>query len=194
MKSLKKSNGNLALKKAIQMNPLQPGDPHWTTKSLVRGLLTDVERLRPGTKGLGRDLVTIEARLEHEGVSFLAVTFVNLGKAIDHGLSSGHFVCPQGLKRSCGSMNPLLFRGIIDDMFNPVTGDLEGGDLTLEVSLIRQLLYFLEEVLYGEFSSNQTRLLSQTVLREMRSQDPGHSPVSKRSHFPCFFFGLENSR
>jgi hypothetical protein len=117
------------------------------SKRILRSLLTDVERLRPGTKGLERDLVTLEARLEHENISFLAVALCNLGKALDKGLSEGTFVCPVGFRRPSGSKLPCLFRGIFNDVFDSVTGDLvKGRDSTEDVKILRQLLFFLEKV------------------------------------------------
>jgi hypothetical protein len=103
--------------------------------------------LRPGTKGLEHDLVTLEARMEHEGVSLLTVTLGLLGKAVDHGLAKGTFTCPVGFKKAKGSMIPLLFSGVMGDVFDPLTGDLDKGrDCTEDVLILRQLLYFLEEV------------------------------------------------
>lgn len=122
----------------------------WITKSILRSLLTDVERLRPGTKGLERDLVTLEARIEHEGVSFVATALVNLGKAFTKGLSDGRFLLPVGWKHPKGSKLPCLFKGIFEDVFDSTTGDLvKGRDSTGDVEILCQLLFFLEEVQTG---------------------------------------------
>lgn len=135
------------LSKVISSRPLSQSDPLFIHKSILRSLLTDVDRLRPGTKGLDRDLITLEARLEHEGVSFLSVTLCTLGKAFDKGLSEGTFTCPVGLKKAKGSMIPLIFSGVMGDVFDPSTGDLvKGRDCREDVFILRQLLYFLEEV------------------------------------------------
>lgn len=119
----------------------------WITKSILRSLLIDVERLRPGTKGLERDLVTLEARVEHEGVSFVATALVALGKAFLKGLEEGRFTAPVGFKRPKGSKIPCLFKGIFGEVFDPVTGDLvKERDSTEDVKILCQLLFFLEEV------------------------------------------------
>lgn len=119
----------------------------WITKSILRSLLIDVERLRPGTKGLERDLVTLEARVEHEGVSFVATALVALGKAFLKGLEEGRFTAPIGFKRPKGSKIPCLFKGIFGEVFDSVTGDLvKDRDLTEDVKILCQLLFFLEEV------------------------------------------------
>lgn len=130
--------------------PLSRKDPYFVHKSILRSLLTDVERFLPGTKGLDRDLVTFEARLEHEGIGFFAVALSSLGKALDQGLSDGRFTIPTGFKSRKGQKIPLLLGGIFCEVFDPSTGDLVRGEsLTLRVSLLRQLLYFLEEIYSG---------------------------------------------
>lgn len=55
---------------------------------LLRSLLTDVKRLHPEVRGLDRDLLTIEARVEHEGIGFLTIALPSLGKRLDTSLSS----------------------------------------------------------------------------------------------------------
>lgn len=143
MKSLRKSKRTCSLSEAVRQYPLRKTDKFVSHKSILRGLLTDVDRFLPGTVGLGRDLVTIEARLEHEGVSFLAVTLATLGKAFDKGLASGSFACPEGLKTAQGMKIPELLQGIFCVVFDPSTGDLiRTRSLVVEVSLIRQLLFF----------------------------------------------------
>lgn len=135
------------LSKEISSRPLKQDDPYFIHKSILRSLLTDVDRLRPGTKGLDRDLVTLEARMEHEGASLLTHTLGILGKALDEGLAKGTFTCPVGFKKAKGSMIPLIYSGVMRDVFDPSTGDLvKGRDCREDVFILRQLLYFLEEV------------------------------------------------
>lgn len=114
-------------------------------KGILRSLLTDVNRLLPGTEGLGRDLVTLEARIEHEGVAFLATTLSALDEALLRGLTSGTFVCPAGFKRRAGEAIPMLFSGMFDKVFDTYTGRLERVNCGEALSLLRQLLTFLEE-------------------------------------------------
>lgn len=136
----------LTLKTVLGKFPLCPTEKHYVTKSILRSLLLDIERLRPGTKGLGRDLITLEARLENEGASFLATNLCTLGKAVESGLEWGMFVCPKGFKRPKGSKNPSLLMGIFDDVFDRTTGFLKDRDCEGDLHLLRQLLFFLEEV------------------------------------------------
>jgi hypothetical protein len=116
-------------------------------KSVLKSLLADVSRLLPGTKGLERDLVTLETRLEHEGIGFLSIALGTLGRALDQGLEHGTFTTPYGFKHRKGEKIPSLLGGVFCKVFDSKTGDfIKGVDLTLEVSLLRQVLFFLEEV------------------------------------------------
>jgi hypothetical protein len=147
MKSLPRTKVGTPLQQVISERPLAKTDPNLIHKGILRSLLTDVDRLRPGTKGLGRDLVTLEARIEHEGISILTVTLGYLGKAIEKGLAEGTFTCPKGFKRGRGSKIPLLYSGVLGDVFDSITGDLvKERDCTEDVLILRQLLYFLEKV------------------------------------------------
>lgn len=169
MKSLQDENGLIVSEVLRNSKPLSCNDPFYVQKSLLRSLLVDIGRFLPGTRGLARDLVTLEARLEHEGTSFLAVALSSLGKALDRGLSDGRFACPEGFKTAHGKKIPLLFGGIFCKVFNDTTGDLESVvSVTLEVSLLRQLLYFLEEVYSGSGFGPKARSESESRLREMR--------------------------
>lgn len=143
-------------------------DPYYVQKSILRSLLTDVNRLRPGTKGLGCDLVTLEARLEHEGIGFLSVALCNLGKAFDKGLSLGFITTPVGLKKAKGEVIPLLMRGIIGDVFHPITGILDKDrDCTEDVKILRQLLYFLEEAPDSRYSNCEVRVQGNKELHDV---------------------------
>lgn len=140
----------------------------WITKSILRSLLTDVERLRPGTKGLERDLITLEARIEHEGVSFLATALVTLGKAFLKGIDEGRFFCPIGFKRPKGSKLPCIFRGIFEDVFDSATGDLvKERDSTEDVKILCQLLFFLEKVHAANDSGREAEVQGDLFFHEV---------------------------
>lgn len=116
--------------------------------TILRALHTDVYRLRPGTKGLDRDYVTLRARIEHEGPSFLGTALCSLGKALDKALAEGVFTCPMGFKRARGSKLPLLYGGIFCDVFDSSTGILKENSQPEDVKILRQLLFFLEKACY----------------------------------------------
>lgn len=129
------------------MRPLSKDDPYRVSKSILRSLLTDVDRLRPGTVGLGRDLITLEARIDHEGEGFLSVSLIALYKAFLEGLEWGHFTTPVGFKQAKGKV-PLLFRGIFGDVFDITTGHQIKEATAEEVLLLGQLCTFLVEAPY----------------------------------------------
>lgn len=106
---------------------------------VLRSLLDDIQRFLPCVEGLQRDLVTLEARFEHEGLGFLSDALCTLGKALDQGLSTGTFTCPPGFARKMKI--PKLLSGVFCKVFDPTTGKLL-EECTLEVSLLRQFLFF----------------------------------------------------
>lgn len=137
------------------------------TKGILRSLLTDVKRLLPWTSGLGRDLYTLEARLEHEGVAFLATTLANLDEAVLNGLTYGRFVCPVGLNKARGKAIPTLLSGMLSHVFDDVTGDRLEGLTNVEVlSLLRQVLTFLEEASSSRYKSSQALISALDEIRQ----------------------------
>lgn len=153
MKSLKpKTKGSSNILTLDRLAAKYGGNNYHVFRAILCGLLADVSRLRPGTKGLDRDLVTLEARIEHEGIAFLGTSLCTLGDALDRGLSTGTFCCPVGFKTQRGSKIPRLFGGIFSDVFDSKTGQLKERDCTEDVKILRQLLFFLQEALAG-FSS-----------------------------------------
>lgn len=153
---------------------------------ILRALLDDTKRFLPGTKGLQRDIVTLEARLEHEGISVLSVALATLGKSFDKGISDGHFTCPVGFKKLKGKKIPALFSGIFCAVFDAETGLLKVGDLTLEISLLRQLLYFLEEACYDGFFGRKARDTCESKLYACQLESTGNRNLFPRPTCACF--------
>lgn len=150
MKSLKpKTAGRHSFAVTARNADRYGNESYHVFRSILCGLMTDVIRLRPGTKGLERDLVTLEARIEHEGIAFLGTSLCTLGDALDRGLSTGTFRCPTGFKTQKGSKIPRLFGGIFSDVFDQYTGQLKERDCTEDVKILRQLLFFLQEACTG---------------------------------------------
>lgn len=146
MKSLKPKTADRSSFAVTTRNAEKYGEESYHIfRSILCSLMTDVTRLRPGTKGLERDLVTLEARIEHEGIAFLGTSLCTLGDALDRGLSTGTFRCPAGFKTQKGSKIPRLFGGIFSDVFDQYTGQLKERDCTEDVKILRQLLFFLQE-------------------------------------------------
>lgn len=154
---------------------------------ILRGLVVDTTRFLPGVKGLQRDLVTLEARLENEGVAVLSVALANLGKALDKGISEESFACPVGFKKAKGGKIPLLFSGIFCIVFDSSTGLLaKDRDLTLEISLLRQLLYFLEEACYDGVFGREIEEQSHSELYARELEHTGNRCLMPRPTCACF--------
>jgi hypothetical protein len=107
---------------------------------LLTHLFTDVKRLVPHVKGLDRDIITIEARFEHEGYSFLSVAFSTLCDALDEGLTKGRFTCPTGFKRIRQGALPKLFSGLLCDVFDAMTGHLKQDPDLGSIKCLREIL------------------------------------------------------
>jgi hypothetical protein len=112
-------------------------------KGLLRCLLNDVKRLHPEVKGLDRDLHTIEARFENEGVGFLSAALPALGKQLDRSLDEGRMTTTPGFAKR-GAI-PVLFQGMFCHIFDTKTGLLKSCDISLIKSL-RQILYFFKKL------------------------------------------------
>lgn len=87
-----------------------------------------------------KDLHTLAERLESEGSSFVKVTLPQLGKALDIGLVTGHFLCPANFKRIRGTCLPIFCGRVFQRIF-------KGEDGTLLVSPDPCSIYFLRQFL-----------------------------------------------
>jgi len=110
--------------------------------SLIASLFEDLKRMHPDAKGLDRDLTSIQNRVKHEGYGFLAIALPTLGRALDKALDEGLFTCPIGFKSGRLAI-PLLFSGMLCDVFHPRTGEiLERPRFDVVLSLRQALLQF----------------------------------------------------
>lgn len=163
------------------------GGANVVAMKILRGLAADTASFLSGTKGLQRDLVTLEARLEHEGVAVLSVALATLGKALDKGISEGCFTCPVGFKKAKGGKIPALFSGIFCVVFDSNTGLLvKERDLTLEISLLRQLLYFLEEACHDGVFGREAEEFCCASLYARQSKHQRSLYVSAQPTCACF--------
>lgn len=107
---------------------------------LLTHLFADVKRLVPHVKGLDRDIITIKARFEHEGYSFLSVAFSAYCDAIDDGLTKGRFTCPTGFRKIRKGAIPRLFSGLLCDVFDAMTGHLKQDPDLGSIKCLREVL------------------------------------------------------
>jgi hypothetical protein len=113
---------------------------------LLQYLLTDVKRLEPDVKGLDRDIITIKARFEHEGIGFLSNALSTLCDALDQGLALGQFSCPSGFARIRQGALPKLFQGLLREVFECKTGSLKEAPNIGAIKCLREVLRFFKKV------------------------------------------------
>lgn len=114
---------------------------------LIRSLFHDLERLHPGVSGLGRDLLTIEARVKDEGDGFLSVALPAYGKIFDQSLANGRMASVPGFSRVRNGQIPRFLSGIVSHVFDSKTGLLKDTPATDCILTIRQLSYLCKKYL-----------------------------------------------
>jgi len=127
-----------------------------------------------------RDIKTVAGRIEHEGLSFFAITLADLGKAVQKWLDSGIVDSSQysafAFKRRQGHDTglPAFLWGFLSRVFDPVSGVLLEDPDVEAIYAIRQLTLFFskialpEESLAGNSQEGRGRK-AVTPLRERRA-------------------------
>nr|UJQ85654.1 MAG: hypothetical protein 3 [Leviviridae sp.] len=97
-----------------------------------------------------RDQTTVANRIEHEGLSFLAITLASFGKAVEKWLDQG-FVVPSdasSFKRGKGHRNglPAFLSGFLARVFDPVSGVLYHEPDIEAIYAIRQLTLMFSKI------------------------------------------------
>jgi len=111
------------------------------------------------------DIKTVESRTEHEGLSFLAITLADLGKATQKWLNQG-FVVPSdapSFKKARLTGFPLFLGGFLGRVFDPCSGALLDVPDIEAIYALRQLtLGFSKIALPGEdlSQSSSTRVVN----------------------------------
>jgi len=113
---------------------------------ILKSLLDDFERLYPGVKGLDRDFVTIKARVENEGYSFLTVALPSFGKALDKSLDEGRFCHPLGFKLDPKGSLPRFLSGLTANVFDAKTGLLLDNASGESVKILRELCFVFKKM------------------------------------------------
>jgi len=151
---------------------------------LLSALLHDVARLEPDVKGLDRDIVTIKARFEHEGIGFISVALPSLCDSLDWGLATGRFACPSGFRKiRCGAL-PRIFSGLLCKVFESSTGSLKDTVSPGHVKCLREILRLFKKLkLSDERDENLTRLATRTFWETDRQAESGLCPDSYEGLF-----------
>jgi len=95
-----------------------------------------------------RDINTVTRRVEHEGLSFLAITLANFGKAVQKWLDQG-FVDPwdqSGFRCSGLTGFPLFMAGFRDRVFDPTNGVLLDQPDIEAIYAMRQLTLVFSKI------------------------------------------------
>jgi hypothetical protein len=112
---------------------------------LSRSLFRDLKRFHPDASRLDRDLRSIEARIESEGVGFLSVALPAFGKAFDQSLASGKMAFIPGFSRY--GQIPKFLSGIVCHIFDSKTGVLKSNAPLDAILSVRQVCYFFKKYL-----------------------------------------------
>jgi hypothetical protein len=127
-------------------------------------LYTDIaEKLRVPVKESQRDLVTLRARVEAEGLSFLTKALPQLGKALDKCLSKDvPLTIPSTFSKVKGRTIPKLFGYLFSLVITP-EGYVNPQADTGVLSALRQLVYFLYKLEIPASESQKAKCLQDFV-------------------------------
>jgi len=99
-----------------------------------------------------RDIKTVSSRFEHEGLSFLAITLADFGKATQKWLDQG-FVVPSDVpafRRDRLTGLPVFMQGFLGRVFNPVSGVLLDDPCIDAIHAIRRLTLMFSKIALPE--------------------------------------------
>jgi hypothetical protein len=119
------------------------------------------------------DIKYVESRVEHEGLSFLAISLADFGKATQKWLDQG-FVVPSdvpGFKRARGRRTglPAFLQGFLGRVFDPCSGVLLPEPCIDSIRAIRQLSLAFSKIALPETSFTGTSFQVVTPERERQA-------------------------
>lgn len=150
---------------------------------IISSLFTDVKRFDPDLSGLDRDLLTIEYRVEHEGVSFLTNALPAFGLAFDRGLAKRCLEHIPGFARNRGRQIPKFLSGIVSRVFDESTGHLRQDYDMSCVKSVRQILYLFKKFGLSEESTEALDNKAKTKFFSTDDELVGLQLDDTRSHF-----------
>jgi len=124
-----------------------------------------------------RDITTVTSRTEHEGLSFLAITLADYGKAIEKWLDHG-IVAPwecSSFRKSALTGLPLFLGGFLERVFDPASGVLLDDPDIEAIYALRQLTLMFSKIALpqedpGRDSSTRTDVVSPRRERRAMSE------------------------
>lgn len=108
------------------------------------------------------DVKTVESRTEHEGLSFLAITLADFGKAIQKWLDQGFVVpsdCPSFKKDRLTGL-PVFLRGFLGRVFDPCSGALLDEPDVEAIFALRELTLMFSKISLPEDLSGPSGVVS----------------------------------
>jgi hypothetical protein len=117
------------------------------------------------------DVKTVVSRTEHEGLSFLAITLADFGKAIQKWLDQG-FVAPwdvPSFKKNRLTGLPVFLQGFLGRVFDPVSGTLLDDPDIEAIFALRQLTLMFSKIALPQEDPKGTSTAVVTPRRERRA-------------------------
>jgi hypothetical protein len=148
---------------------------------LRHALMADGSRF--GVPFHNKDLQSLLERVEKEGSSFAKVTLPLLGKALDQGLVSGQFSCPENFALKKGTRLPRLFYLTFREIFED-SGSLCSDPNVGSIQWLRQFLLLDSKLLFEPPKSMKEKAVQEfkdrmSTLRKVRI--PLDHPVLKEA-------------
>jgi hypothetical protein len=140
---------------------------------------------RAGVPFHDKDLQILSERIVNEGTSFIKVTLPLLGRALDKGLVTGHFICPANFAMRRDSRLPRFLytplRGVFDD-----EGTICGEPSPLFVFYLRQFLLFDAKLISEPSPEQKERAVLGFISRQenlRRVSLPLNDPILRRAQW-----------
>jgi len=118
-----------------------------------------------------RDIKTVSDRVEHEGLSFLAITLADFGKAIEKWLDQG-FVVPSdcsSFRRASHNGLPAFMQGFLGRVFDASSGVLLSNPDVEAIHAIRQLTLLFSKIALPTQARNGKSNRVVSPIREARA-------------------------
>lgn len=168
------------------MVAIKPSEAEFSA-SLLHSLFDDLLPIL-GPEECALDRHTALFRLACEGIGFLTKTLPRLGRAIDHGLSSGLFSCPSNFKRYRRTALPAFLRGLMTEVFDH-SGARRSNASVPAIAELRQVCYLFYKVEL-DFGASQLSLAMQKF--QKTDSDIGSDvPFLKPLHFAALVYAEE---
>lgn len=132
-----------------------------------------------------KDLSSLSERIEKEGTSFVKVTLPLIGRALDRGLVTGTFECPDNFAVHKDSRLPRLFYTVFKTIFDD-EGTIIDKPFVPSVLYLRQILLFDAKLISEPSAEQRESAVQGFVDRQARLRSlvlPVNDPVLRRAQW-----------